>query len=124
MRAGATTSASIIKVLSNGVTVTLTGANQNGFRGIKHNGQLGWAHADYLATSSGFYLAMLVGQVGVYLLALAAESLRPESLPGRIASLARTFLLQNAGVLLGWANFLTGRRYTTWSSAARGKTSG
>jgi cellulose synthase/poly-beta-1,6-N-acetylglucosamine synthase-like glycosyltransferase len=78
----------------------------------------------YLAAKSGFYQAMLVGQVGVYVLALAADSLRSESLPGRIASLARTFLLQNAGVLLGWANFLTGRRYTTWSSATRGKTSG
>ena len=60
------------------------------------------------ARSSGWIAALLVGQIGFYAAAAVGHRL------GRIAALARTFVVLNAAALLGLWRFLTGRQRVTW----------
>lgn len=52
MRTGAGLSYSVILVIPQGATVTLTGQEENGFHSISYNGQDGWAFGAYLADNS------------------------------------------------------------------------
>ncbi|HMF40302.1 MAG TPA: glycosyltransferase family 2 protein [Polyangia bacterium] len=61
-----------------------------------------------LTTGSAGMLALLVGQVGFY--AAAAVGGRA----GRLAGVARTFVVLNAAALAGLYRFLTGRQRVTW----------
>ncbi len=51
MRSGASTSSSVIRVLSAGTTVSITGGIQNGFMPVVHQGTAGWIFASYLSGS-------------------------------------------------------------------------
>jgi N-acetylmuramoyl-L-alanine amidase len=50
LRASASTSAAIVRVLPDGATVTLTGQSSNGFLSVTYQGASGWAYAIYLST--------------------------------------------------------------------------
>lgn len=52
MRTGAGLSYSVIVVIPQGATVTLTGQEANGFRSISYDGRDGWAFGAYLAESA------------------------------------------------------------------------
>ena len=60
------------------------------------------------ATASGWIAALLVAQIAFYAAAAVGRRL------GRIAALARTFVVLNAAALLGLWRFLTGRQRVTW----------
>ncbi len=60
------------------------------------------------ARSSGWVAALLVAQIGFYAAAAVGRRL------GRIAALARTFVVLNAAALMGLWRFLTGRQRVTW----------
>jgi len=49
LRAGPSTTSTVLLVIPTGGTVTLTGGSQNGFRAVGYQGTSGWAHADFLA---------------------------------------------------------------------------
>lgn len=72
-----------------------------------------------LATDSLFYTVLLIGQVGVYVLAFAASPVKSSSRIAKISSVLRTLLIHNGGVFVGWVNFFSGRKFTTWSTARR-----
>lgn len=50
MRSSPSTTASVLTVMPDGATVTLTGRSSNGFRSVSYNGTSGWAYATYLST--------------------------------------------------------------------------
>lgn len=52
LRAQASTSSSILTVIPPGGTVTVTGANQNGFLPVTYNGLAGFAYADFLSSGT------------------------------------------------------------------------
>jgi cellulose synthase/poly-beta-1,6-N-acetylglucosamine synthase-like glycosyltransferase len=60
------------------------------------------------ARSSGWIAALLVAQIAFYAAAAVGKPL------GRIAALARTFVVLNAAALMGLWRFLTGRQRVTW----------
>jgi poly-beta-1,6-N-acetyl-D-glucosamine synthase len=60
------------------------------------------------ARSSGWIAALLVAQIGFYAAAAVGSRL------GRIAALARTFVVLNAAALMGLWRYLTGRQRVTW----------
>jgi biofilm PGA synthesis N-glycosyltransferase PgaC len=60
------------------------------------------------ARASGWIAALLVAQLAFYAAAAVGKPL------GRIAALARTFVVLNAAALLGLWRFLTGRQRVTW----------
>lgn len=53
LRAGPSTSAAVITVMPEGVTVELPGETQNGFFRTNWNGHQGWAFADFIDTGIG-----------------------------------------------------------------------
>lgn len=50
LRSAASTSASVLRVLPDGATVTLTGQSSNGFLSVSYQGSSGWAYATYLSS--------------------------------------------------------------------------
>lgn len=52
LRAGPSTSTSVLTVIPSGAAVTATGQSQAGFSSVSYNGADGWAHADYLTSSA------------------------------------------------------------------------
>lgn len=50
LRSSANTSASVVTVMPDGASVTLSGATSNGFSQVTYNGQTGWAYTIYLST--------------------------------------------------------------------------
>jgi uncharacterized protein YraI len=50
LRTGPGLSNSVILVMPDGATVTLTGEERNGFAGVRYDGTAGWASLDYLTT--------------------------------------------------------------------------
>lgn len=53
LRAGPSTSASIILVMPGGADIELTGDSENGFLGVIYNGNRGWGHSDYISSGGG-----------------------------------------------------------------------
>lgn len=52
LRAGASTSNTVLLVMPTGARVTLTGNSANGFVSVTYNGTAGWAYRSYLATGA------------------------------------------------------------------------
>ena len=52
LRAGPSTSTSVLTVIPSGAAVTTTGQSQDGFSSVSYNGNAGWAYATYLTTSA------------------------------------------------------------------------
>jgi uncharacterized protein YgiM (DUF1202 family) len=50
LRSSASTGGSVLAVMSDGATVTLTGQSSNGFLSVSYQGTAGWAYAIYLST--------------------------------------------------------------------------
>ncbi|MCO5218224.1 MAG: SH3 domain-containing protein [Thermomicrobiales bacterium] len=52
LRTGPSTGNSVITIMPNGATVSLTGQSSGGFLSVTYNGTAGWAHGDYLSSSA------------------------------------------------------------------------
>ncbi len=52
LRSSASTSGSVLRVLPDGATVSLTGQSSNGFLSVAYQGTSGWAYAIYLSTEA------------------------------------------------------------------------
>ncbi|MGH8542285.1 MAG: glycosyltransferase family 2 protein [Gammaproteobacteria bacterium] len=72
-----------------------------------------------LAPRSGFYLAALIGQLLFYGGAGAAPNVPKTGCLSRLTEAAKTFIVVNVAILIGWAKYLQGATFTTWSPTVR-----
>jgi cellulose synthase/poly-beta-1,6-N-acetylglucosamine synthase-like glycosyltransferase len=66
-----------------------------------------------------FFQALIATQVSSYTLGALAPALRGVPVVGRLATMARYFIVLNVGLALGWIRFALGRQRATWSSTPR-----
>ncbi len=72
-----------------------------------------------LASTGGFYLMVLTGQVLLYGGASASNLLPRTGVLSPLADAAQTFVVINVAIVLAWAKYLRGETYTTWSPTQR-----
>ena len=72
-----------------------------------------------LAPRSGFYLMTLISQVLFYGGAGATAIVPEAGVLSRLAEAAKTFIVVNLAILLGWMKYLQGETYITWSPIQR-----
>lgn len=72
-----------------------------------------------LASTGGFYLMVLTGQVLLYGGASATNLVPRTGVLSRLADAAQTFVVINMAIVLAWAKYLRGETYTTWSPTQR-----
>lgn len=69
-----------------------------------------------LIPTHSIYLGFFVGQVLLYLSPVEANLLRGDSAVSKVISVARTFVLYNSAIVVGWLNYIRGKKYTTWTT--------
>jgi cellulose synthase/poly-beta-1,6-N-acetylglucosamine synthase-like glycosyltransferase len=65
------------------------------------------------------FRGLLAVQLTGYALAAAAAAVRRVPVVGRVASIARYFVVLNVGLALGWVRFVLGLQRPTWSTTPR-----